>query len=171
MDSFFGNPYGGRPLSSHANSAESFQLTLHWIRQCLTEHKDCQAAVCPYEWSDEREKSGWESNSSCSESDDLETSLHPPLKRARRTSISRTDISQDRLISGNQFGSLGRKYGSHMSEGLLSRPIQNIRRSKSPPYDLEDGYWKFYLRSESLKDLKREDSELLVEDIIPFLPT
>src|ERR1700733_5528622 len=93
MDPFFHNPYGGRPVSSHANSVESFQLAVHWIQLCLTEHDDCRRAVCPYEWTDSEDF--WQSGPSSGESDDSESLYQPPLKRIRYTSESDSSSSQD----------------------------------------------------------------------------
>jgi hypothetical protein len=53
IDIFTGDPYAGRRVSSQANSAACFQLIAHWIRVCLTEHKHCRRAVCPYSWTEE----------------------------------------------------------------------------------------------------------------------
>jgi hypothetical protein len=60
---------------------------------------------------------------------------------------------------------------SPISKGLFDKPIGTTRRSKSPPYEFEDGYWKFYLRSDSLQELQEEGSELLQDRTVPMLPT
>jgi len=55
IDIFNGDPYAGRQISSHANSATCFKLIAHWIRECIAEHKHCKRVVCPYSWTDDFE--------------------------------------------------------------------------------------------------------------------
>jgi hypothetical protein len=53
IDIFAGDPYAGRRVQSHANSAACFQLIAHWMTVCLTEHTHCQRAVCSYSWTED----------------------------------------------------------------------------------------------------------------------
>ena len=168
MDPFYSNPYGGRPVSYHANSIECFQLATHWIQRCLTEHDDCRQAVCPYEWTEEPDEDRRPSTSSCDESDDLEFTYPPPSKSIKSNSVGDSCLSRDPSIFGDHQSSQKHKSGFRTSMGLLSRHIPAPRHSKDT---IEDGYWKLYLRSDSLKELEEEGSALLRARTIPLLPT
>lgn len=77
MDIFDGDPYAGRRISSHANSATCFKLIAHWIRRCIAEHKHCKRVVCPYSWTDDPET--WARSPSYMSSSGSEVSRGSPI--------------------------------------------------------------------------------------------
>src|SRR5882757_1347485 len=131
MDPFTSNPYGGRPISTHANSVESFQLAVHWIQRCLTEHDGCRRAVCPYEWTDEIDQGKWQSDSSDDESDCSGSLSQPPSKRLRRSSSGDLSVpsSPSSFGHGNHPGPYDPKRRFQKRMGYLDRPISTVRRS------------------------------------------
>lgn len=171
IDPFAFNPYGGRPVSSHANSVQSFQLVVHWIQRCLTEHDDCRRAVCPYGWTYELDEGRWQSDSSCDGSDASDSLSQPPSKRVRTTFGGNSSVPNAPSTLSHQHSFEYPERGFQKRKGLLDIPIPTIRRSKSPPHEIEDGGWKFYHRSDSLKQLKKDGSVLLRDRTIPLLPT
>jgi Heterokaryon incompatibility protein (HET) len=174
MDRFWGNPYGGRPVSSHANSVECFDLAMHWIQFCLTDHDDCRRVVCPNEWVGEWPHelgNEWGRYSSSDESDVSELSDQYPPEGTELIPGSDSPNSQDSALLSRHSPSPQNTQSSDMSRGLLNRLIPVTRPSKKLPPGGEFGYWKLYLRSHSLKELEQDGSDLLRECSVPLLPT
>jgi hypothetical protein len=172
---FWDNPYGGRPVSSHANSSECFQLAMRWIQSCLTEHDGCRRAVCPHEYTQDSDNE-WRMESHSDSSDDSEDCDQPSQKRRKLESGSDQSTLLDSSPSQSSKQFVSRCPSPHVTKptflrtGLLNRPIPAARFSKTFP-SVDDGYWKLHLRSDSLKELEQNESELLQDCNIPFLPT
>jgi hypothetical protein len=138
MVNIWDNRYGGRPVSSHANSSDCFQLAMRWIQSCLTEHDGCRRAVCPYEYTGEwvdqwRYESRYESFDDNSDDDDdsSEDCDQPSPKRRKLESGNDSSTSQDSspFQKYTPFPQVTKP--TLLRTGLLNRYIPVTRVSKS----------------------------------------
>jgi len=95
----------------------------------------------------------------------------PPRKRLRTALVENAKGPATSNFWSRFCRSFEKERNSPLVKGYLSRPVFSLKRSMDRFNELEDGSWKLYLGSNEIEDLENEQSELLHELTIPYLPT